>query len=150
MDANTGDEAINRFRSAPEVPSVTIITANDHGGGVRVDPFFPASTDPLPAMDEQHAMRLAFANDVVTGGGVSPRLIKHYVLGAGSFRETTIWPPQGVEYAHFNLDRAGTLTRSMPDNGKDIYEVDFTATTDKYNRWYQGPCARYDDRLGQI
>jgi putative CocE/NonD family hydrolase len=147
MDANTGDEAINRFRSAPEVPSMTIITGNDHGGGVRADPFFPNSTDPLPAMDEQHAMRLAFANDVVNGG-VPSRLIKYYVLGAGSFRETTIWPPQGVEYAHFSLDRAGTLTRGVPDDGKDIYDVDFTATTGKHNRWYQFTRASYGDRRG--
>jgi len=147
MDANTGDEAMNRFRSAPEVPSMTIITGNDHGGGVRADPFFPNSTDPLPAMDEQHAMRLAFANDVVNGG-VPSRLIKYYVLGAGSFRETTIWPPQGVEYAHFSLDRAGTQTRSVPDDGKDIYDVHFTATTGKHNRWYQFTRASYGDRRG--
>ncbi|KAF2815968.1 galactose-binding like protein [Mytilinidion resinicola] len=145
MDANTGDEAINRFQSAPEVPSVTIITANDHGGGVWADPFFPGSTDPLPAMDEQHTMRLAFANDVVNNG-VPPRRIKYYVLGAGSFREAAIWPPQGVEYAHFNLDRAGTLTRSVPGDGKDIYHVDFTATTGKHNRWYQFTRASYGDR----
>ncbi|MCJ1401054.1 hypothetical protein MMC11_004266 [Xylographa trunciseda] len=147
MDANTGDEAINRFRSAPEVPSVIIITANDHGGGVRVDPFFPDSINPLPAMDEQHTLQLTFANDVVNGR-MPPRLIKYYVLGAGSFREAVIWPPQGVEYAHFNLDRAGTLTRSVPGDGKDIYDVDSTATTGKHNRWYQFIRAGYGDRRG--
>jgi len=147
MDANTGDEAINRFRSAPGVASVTIITANNHGGDFLADPFFPDSTDPLPAMDEQHKMRLAFANDVVNGN-VPPRLIKYCVLGARSFREATIWPPEGIEYAQFNLDRAGTLTRSVQCDGEDIYDVDFTATTGKHNRWYQFTRASYGDRRG--
>lgn len=142
MDASTGDEAINRFRPAPEVPSVTVITANDHGGGVRAYLFFPNTTAPLPALDEQHTIRIAFANDVVNGR-VPPRLIKYYVLGAESFRETAIWPPQGVESVHFNLDQAGTLTRSVPGDGKDTYDVDFTAITGKQNRWYQGPRASY-------
>jgi putative CocE/NonD family hydrolase len=145
MDATTGDEAINRFRSAPEVPSVIIITANDHGGNILADPFFLDSIDPLPAMEEQDTMRLAFANDIMNGK-LPSRIIKYYILGERSFRETAIWPPQGVEYAHFNLDQAGTLTRSVPVNGKDIYDVDFTATTGKYNRWNQGPRPVYDDR----
>lgn len=148
MDANTGDEAINRYRSAPEVPSVTVITANDHGGGVRADPFFPDRSDPLPAMNEQHKMRLAFADGIVAGN-IPQRVIKYYVLGAGSFRETVEWPPRDVDYAHFHLDRNGTLTRGVPDSGRDAYDVDFTATTGRNNRWYQFTRASYGDRRKQ-
>jgi len=148
MDANTADEAINRYRSAPEVPSVTVITANDHGGSVLVDPFFPDRVEPLPAIDEQHKMRLAFADDVVAGE-VPQRLIKYYVLGTGLFRETAEWPPRGVDFAQFNLNGAGTLTRDVPDAGGDIYDVDFTASTGKSNRWNPPTPASYVDRRGQ-
>lgn len=79
---------------------------------------------------------------------VPPTLIKYYVLGADSFRETTIWPPRGIESAHFNLDQAGTVTQSVPADGKDIYNVDFTATTGMHNRWYQFSRASYGDRHG--
>ena len=95
LDANTGDEAINRHRSAPEVPTVTIITANDHGGGILADPFFPDRIAPIPDMDEQHAIRLGFAAEVLSGQEPQ-RIIRYYVLGTGQFRETADWPPVGV------------------------------------------------------
>lgn len=145
LDANTADEALNRYRSTQEIPSVVIITANDHGGGVGADPFFPERLDPLPSMEEQHGQRLAFANEVISGS-LPARTIRYYVLGAGMFRETSVWPPNGVEQVRFALDRGSQLTWGTPEPGLDSHEVDFTATTGKENRWYQFTRPAYKDR----
>lgn len=148
LDANTGDEAINRFRSAPDVPGMVIITPNDHGGGVCADPFFPDRTEPFPPLDEQHEMRLAFAADLLSGKPPA-RLIRYYVLGSGSFRETLDWPPAGIAQIDFHLERNGRLTRDVPQDGVESYEIDFTATTGRANRWYQFLRAAYPDRSEQ-
>ncbi|KAF2421121.1 CocE/NonD hydrolase [Tothia fuscella] len=142
---NIRDESINRFRSAPNVPSIIIITGNDHGGGVRTDPFFPDERDPLPSVEEQWRMQVEFA-DAVMNDQVPSRVIKYYVLGVGVFRETTVWPPLGLENTNFNLNHRGRLTRDVAFEGKDSYNVDFTATTGKHNRWYQFTRANYGVR----
>lgn len=148
MDANTGEEAINRYRSAPEVPSVTVITATDHGSGVNADPFFPDRTEPFPSLAEQFAMRLAWAADVLAGKPQA-RIIRYYVLGTGQFRESAVWPPKGVVETDFYLERGSALTRSIPAVEKVSYEVDLTATSGISNRWVQGPRPLYRHRKEQ-
>jgi predicted acyl esterase len=148
MDANTAEEAINRYRSAPEVPNVTVITATDHGSGVNADPFFADRTEPFPSQREQFALRLAWAADVVAGRPPA-RVIKYYVLGTGEFRESVEWPPKGIVKEEFYLAEGGVLQRNAPATGRVSYDVDFTATSGESNRWYQGPRPRYAHRKEQ-
>ncbi|MCX7380417.1 MAG: CocE/NonD family hydrolase [Alphaproteobacteria bacterium] len=145
VDANTAEGALNRYRATPDVPSVVIITPNDHGGGFGADPFYPERLDPIPAVAEQNLWHLAFARDVLAGR-TPPRVIRYYVLGAAEFRETTVWPPCGVEDVQFLLDQAGQLTRRQPEAGVDTYRVDASASTGKQNRWYQFTRPAYGDR----
>ena len=148
MDANTADEAINRYRSAPGVPNVTIITATDHGSGVNADPFFADRTEPFPSQLEQFAMRLEWAAKVLAGNPPA-RVIRYYVLGTGQFRETAVWPPDGVAETEFYLGAEGVLARSVPTAEKIMYDVDPTATSGLSNRWYQGPRPLYPHRKEQ-
>jgi uncharacterized protein len=148
LDANTANGALIRYRCAPEVPAVVVITPNEHGGGVAADPFFPRRVTAVPPLPDQYRQRLAFADDVISGR-VPERRIHYYVLGAGVFRETTVWPPRGAESARFALDRDGALTRGTPEAGIDSYQVDPTATTGKQNRWYQYAVPAYDDRRAE-
>ena len=144
IDANTAEGALSRFRSTSDVPSVVVITPNDHSG-VGADPFFPEHRAPFPPIEEQCRERLAFADEILAGR-TPPRLIRYYVLGAGIFRETPAWPPTDVEAVRFSLDHNGRLTRGEAQQGIDTYRVDFTATTGKENRWYQFTRPAYADR----
>jgi predicted acyl esterase len=144
VDANTAEGALSRYRSTPDVPSVIVITANDHVG-VGADPFFPDHREPFPPIEEQCRQRLAFADDIIAGRA-PPRVIRYYVMGTGGFRETSVWPPADVEVVRFSLDHDRRLTRGESPQGVDTYRVDFTATTGKENRWYQFTRPAYADR----
>jgi uncharacterized protein len=148
MDANTADEAINRYRAAPGVANVTVITATDHGSGVNADPFFADRTEPIPSQREQFALRLAWAAEVLAGRPPA-RMIKYYVLGTGEFRASVQWPPKGIVETDFYLSSGGVLQRHAPVSGTVSYDVDFTATSGESNRWYQGPPPRYHHRKEQ-
>jgi hypothetical protein len=147
VDANCGDAALNRYRSTPETPSVIIITANDHEGNVGADPFFPERRDPFPSVEEQRRLNVEFADQILSGRPPA-RTIQYYVMGARVMRETPLWPPQGVKQVRFALDANRQLTREKPASGMDSYQVDFTATTGKENRWTTnaGPSPVFTDR----
>jgi uncharacterized protein len=148
VDANTADESLDRYFSTPEVPSVIIITANDHSGEIRADPFFPGRReDPMPSLIEQDRLNLEFS-DLIMSGRLPTRTIKYYVMGAGVMRETSVWPPAGIQQLRFALDAHGQLTRGEPAPGSDAREVDFTATAGTANRWttQDGIAPAYTDR----
>ena len=145
IDCNTAEAALSRFRSAPDVPAVVIITANTHGGDIGADPFFPDREAPLPSVAEQHRLHLAFAEEI-RAGRQPARSIRYYVLGAGSMRETPVWPPAGIVPVGFALDEDGRLTRETPAAGIDSHDVDFTASSGVQNRWCWITRPAYADR----
>lgn len=148
MDATTAAAAIARFNSAPEVPMEIWISANNHGHDVSADPFFPNQTAPVPHREKQFDIILDFTRRVLNGGTVQRR-INYYVLGAGTFRQTPVWPPAGLVTTRYYLGpdrhlRTTAAKRSAPLS----YEVDFTAGTGENTRWSTqfGPPPRYPDR----
>jgi putative CocE/NonD family hydrolase len=150
LDANTADEAINRFRSTPGVPTELFITPNDHSGGVRLDPLLPGKNDPIPSIEEQDVERLRFAAEAM-GTDIperySARIIHYYVLGTGRYLDTLQWPPTGVENTKFQLSPDRTLVRTaVQKSGIDSLRVNFQASTGKRNRWYQLATPDYGDR----
>jgi putative CocE/NonD family hydrolase len=148
MDAGTASGALNRYRAAPEVPAQVIITANSHGGNVSTDPFFTAGRAPVPSFDDQIAAMQGFAAKVRAGEPIA-RSIRYYVLGAGIFRDTPIWPPKGIEMRRLHLDAGHSLTdRASGKGGANRYPVDFAATTGATTRWSTqfGAAADYGDR----
>jgi uncharacterized protein len=147
VDANTADAALNRYRSTPGIPSVIIITANNHGGNIGADPFFPERRDPVPTLAEQDHLNVTFSNQILAGR-LPARTIHYYVLGARVMRETPVWPPAGIRQVRFFLDADGALTRAKAAEGVDSRPVDFTATTGNGNRWttQMAPPPRYTDR----
>lgn len=145
IDANTSDEAISRFLSAPDIPSVMIITANNHGGHERADPFMPDQSNPVPTLDQQSEERLRFADDVMNGRPPS-RMIKYYVLGSASFRESSTWPPADTVDTCFWLGNDRKLVENDPVPGMIQYAIDPTTTTGRTNRWHQAGRPMYGDR----
>lgn len=145
IDCNTAEGAINRWRSAPQVPGVVIITANTHGGDERADPFLPEAAAPMPTVEEQNRLHLAFAADILRGA-LPERLIRYYVLGAGIMRETRTWPPEGIETVPFALDAGGRLVHGDAGPGVDVYDVDPEASSGVQNRWCWIARPSYPDR----
>ncbi len=146
IDCNTAEGALNRWRSAPEVPGVVIITANTHVGDERADPFLPDVAQPMPTIDEQNRLHLAFAAEVL-GGALPARMIRYYVLGAGIMRETKTWPPDGVETICFALAARRRLEFTTPEStSRDSYDVDPEASSGVQNRWCWISRPRYPDR----
>lgn len=149
FDANTADEAINRFRSTPGVPTELYLTSHDHSGGVRVDPLLPETKAPMPSVEEQHIERLHFAAEAMqtdTSKRRPARIIHYYVLGTGRYLDTLQWPPIGIENTQFLLGPGGSLVRTAAETGIDTLRVDYQTTTGKMNRWYQFSIADYTDR----
>ncbi|KAF2171869.1 hypothetical protein M409DRAFT_18101 [Zasmidium cellare ATCC 36951] len=144
-DGNTADEGISRFLSTPDIPSVIIITANNHGGLELVDPFSPGQTDPTPSVVHQTQDQIRFAEEILNGRS-PPRSIKYYVLGSGIFRESTTWPPVDAENSCFWLSEINQLVLDHPVAGVDSYLVDSTATAGTQSRWNQSVNTSYGDR----
>jgi len=147
MDAGTAAAALDRFRSAPEVPAEVWITANNHGGNVGADPFDPVRKAPLPSADEQFASHFAFVDRVRAGQKIE-RAVNYYVLGAGTYRKSASWPPAGMSDQRLFLDAGGKLSNGKGAAGVDRYDVDFTASTGKATRWTTnfGAPPAYPDR----
>lgn len=150
MDAGTAEAALARYRSAPDVPMELWITGNDHGNSQLADPFMPAEEAPRPSLDEQHRIMAGFY-EAVADGEFHRRIINYYVLGAGVFRQTPVWPPTEAVVEAFFFDAGGALVRDKPAAGSDAYEVDFSAGTGPTTRWSTqfGTAPDYPDRRAE-
>jgi hypothetical protein len=152
MDAGTADAALSRYRSLPQVPMDVWITANTHGNERLTDPFFPTNAGPLPSIDDQWSAMLAFVDDARAHRPI-PRIIHYYVLGAGAFETTPVWPPADSrrEEWRFGPNHSLALAASAPADGEDHYTVDASATTGSDTRWSTqlGTPAAYADRRTQ-
>ena len=134
LDGGTAEAALARYRSAPGVPMEVWITGNDHGNAQLADPFMPAGDAPRPSIDEQHRIMAEFYASVLEGG-FDRRVINYYVLGAGVFRQSSVWPPADTQEEILYFGAAGALVRELPAPGVDTYEVDFSASTGPETRW---------------
>jgi putative CocE/NonD family hydrolase len=64
------------------------------------------------------------------------RIIRYSTLGAGTgYRETAVWPPQGLAAQTLYLGQGGRLTPTAPAAGSVTYKVDFSTTSGSQNRW---------------
>ena len=135
IDAGTAAGALDRYRSLPHVPMEVWITANDHLNEQNADPFFPERKTPLPPIDEQRELMRSFFDRLGAGEEIQ-RTIHYYVLGTGTYRQASTWPPADLSETFLFFAEGSQLTPNHPEHGEaDFYEVDFTATTGDYNRW---------------
>jgi hypothetical protein len=151
VDGGTAEAALARWRSAPDVPMEIWLTGNDHSNRVLADPYLPGVTEPRPAADDQFAVMDGFYETIMSEG-YDDRRIHYYVMGAGVYRTTGVWPPEGVAPETFFLADDNTLSPARPTQaGVDVYEVDFTAQTGAETRWSTqfGTPPAYPDRRGE-
>jgi len=85
-----------------------------------------------------------------TGEGREERRIIYFTYVANTWRETAVWPPEGIvnETWYLTPDKKLTMDPGTDGQGSDSYTVDFTATTGNENRWMSqmGMPVRYGDR----
>lgn len=147
VDGGTAEAALARFRSVPEVPMEVWITANSHQHDVGADPFFPEQRAPLPDIETQFAINLAFAQQIRRGEPVR-RVIHYQVMGSRQFRHSTVWPPLGTQRESLHLTPVGGLSPWPGASGSVTHAVDFTASTGTATRWSTqfGTPPAYPDR----
>jgi putative CocE/NonD family hydrolase len=65
------------------------------------------------------------------------RRILYFTYGVNGWKETTVWPPEGVadRVWYFSKDKRLEPQAPRETEGSDRYTVDFTATTGERNRW---------------
>lgn len=149
FDGGTADGVLTRFAQY-RGPMRVIIGAWTHGGGRRADPFAPPGTPPDLGPSEQLADIIAFLDPLLKGDGRTDitREVRYFTLGANVWRTTQVWPPRGSSMHRWRLRPDGSLSRGRASRGADLYEVDFSATTGRTNRWHTqlGEAVDYGDR----
>lgn len=155
FDAGTAEGVLNRF-ALYSSPMKVIIGSWTHGGEVGADPFGTESVAATPAVPQQFADIQAFLDPLLKsdarGGQSATSEIRYFVLGENAWRTTDRWPPAGVRTRRWHFSADGTLSQQAGDAaGVDRYEVDFTASTGRTNRWHTqlGAPVIYPDRASQ-
>lgn len=147
MDGGTAEAALARWRSVPDAPMDVWITGNDHNNFRNADPFIPSVTDPKPSVSEQFDLQSQFVRQRLAGKPPT-RQIHYYVLGAGVFRSTTVWPVQDARPRTLHFASGGQLQDRASASATDHYDVDFKVGTGKQTRWSTqiGTPPQYPDR----
>jgi len=149
MDGTTAESALARFNALPDVPMQVAISSSIHMGGLDADPF---SRKPFqvarPQAAQQFGDDLAFLKKVLAGEAPK-REVSYYVLGAGVWKSTPVWPPAGVKSQTLRLSGATLTDRSVVRSGSIAYQVDPTTSSGGvFNRWssQSGGLVYYGDR----
>lgn len=135
LDGATAHGALARFAAAPDAPMQLSIAATTHMGGLDADPFSktpfaPARTAPEDAFGRD----IDFLKSVLAGQSIE-RKIDYYVVGAGVWKTTNVWPPQGVRDTILHFSETA-LTEKPARKGERDYAVDPTASSGTgMNRW---------------
>jgi uncharacterized protein len=148
LDGTTADSVLARFQALPDAPMEIVIGATTHSGAADADPFShepfqPASRGPVA----QHEADLDFLARLL-GGEPIERRIDYYVLGAGEWKSTVVWPPEGVTRHRLQLSRSKLRQRAPGPAGERRYTVDAATSTAPFNRWASqtGGFVYYGDR----
>lgn len=153
FDAGTAEGVLERFRLY-QGPMRAVIGAWTHGGGRRADPFARGGAAPDPTPDAQMRDIIAFLNPLLKADSASPapaaygKEIRYFTLGVNTWRTSDVWPPREVEMRRWRPHAGGVLSQRAARAGRDVYDVDFAATTGRANRWHTqlGAPVDYGDR----
>lgn len=141
QDAGTVNGSIGRFLTYSNGQTL-VIGPWSHGGWHYYDPFIE-NTFTKKELDQMQADELlSFFNSYLKAdnkdGNKSEKVIKYYTFGEGKWKTTNTWPVAGFDNKIWYFHANGGLKEIKPEDtiGKDTYEVDFTASTGKTNRWF--------------
>jgi len=141
--------ALERF-AALDNPQRLVIGPWNHGAEQSVDPIRD-ETGMGPGWLPSQFERLRFFDYHLKDKGEKPvPEIVYYVLGAGEWRRTPVWPPPGGSEQTWWLSAEGALEDDLPARiASRSYKVDFNTGTGRTNRWrtqlFRGD-VRYENR----
>lgn len=152
-DAGTALGAMNIFASLSN-PKRIIVGPWSHKGDFRADPFQAGNGETPEAipMEKVHALTTASIDAFIKEDATPLEMdvLEYYTLGENKWKSTRAWPPPDVrmERKYLSADRA--LLDDAPGDaaGSDLYRVDPTAGSGRYNRWHtqMGQPVHHPDR----
>jgi putative CocE/NonD family hydrolase len=149
LDMNYAAGALQRFQALPN-PQTVIIGPWSHGGDVEVDPLSPLTKSAAPSPKAQWEEVLAFMRFYLLDAGHRPQPgVRYITLGAGTWRYSPHWPPEGLTTQRWYFTSNGRLDPAAPitESGTDDYSVDFEVTSGASTRWSTlDPSITYSNR----
>lgn len=158
LDSGTAAGALARWRSL-DLPMELIIGTWNHGAAMDGDPFLEPGEAAVDGVLLFEMMASFFERQLnaAAARGHSPDVRRHIRYktmnvrdASKAWRETTIWPPEGVKLQRWFAATHGQLVEYPPSDSEasDIYKVDFEHRTGRTTRWttsMSGP-VHYADR----
>jgi putative CocE/NonD family hydrolase len=151
MDAGVAEGALEKFLTF-NTPQKTVLLPAGHSQDEFVNPFGENSPD-YPGegeLSKDDFFEYFDRHLKGTGEEKERRRIIYFTYVADSWRETDVWPPEGIvnETWYLAPGQGLSLDRAADGLGNDSYTVDFTATTGDRNRWMSqvGNPVFYGDR----
>ena len=151
MDAGVAEGALEKFLTL-RTPQKLVLLPAGHPQNEFVNPFgenspeFPGGSE----LAKDDFFEYFDRHLKGTGPEKEERRIIYFTYVANTWRETAVWPPEGIVNETWYLAPEHGLARTPTSvtQGRDPYTVDFTATTGLENRWMSqmGKPVRYGDR----
>jgi putative CocE/NonD family hydrolase len=153
IDAGTTEGGLEKFLTF-DTPQRIVIAPTGHRLGEFVDLYGtqPDFSPREPGFKSPNAEMLDyFARHLKDGPEIKEqRRILYFTYGANIWKETSVWPPQGIQpqTLYFGENRSLIRARPVSPDGFDPYTVDFTVSTGEQNRWMgqMGRPVKYGDR----
>jgi putative CocE/NonD family hydrolase len=153
IDAGTAEGVLEKFLTF-NTPQSIVIAPTGHRLGEFVDlygthsdqnPHEPGFKKPNTEMLDYFARHLKDGPELK-----EQRRITYFTYGTNAWKETSDWPPKGIQTQtlYFSEDWLLVHTKPLSLDGYDNYAVDFTASTGEENRWMgqMGRPVKYGDR----
>jgi putative CocE/NonD family hydrolase len=153
MDAGVAEGALEKFLTI-HTPQKTVLLPAGHSQDEFVNPFGENTPD-YPGKGELSKDDIfEYFDRHLKGAGEEKerRRIIYFTYVANTWRETDVWPPEGIINETWYLAPGNGLTpgQAPEGQGNDNYTVDFTTTIGDMNRWMQGGSPfRYGDRRNE-
>jgi putative CocE/NonD family hydrolase len=155
MDHGTAQAVISRFLTLSN-PQQAVIGAWVHGGFQHASPYRPLGEGAEPPEGIQWLETRNFMSRYLKDDGepIMEKVLYYYTLGAEEWRSTNVWPLEGTTTERWHFNAGSVLSTSVPNgsDGRDVYAVDFTATSGGQTRWHtaqDGVPVVYPDRRNE-
>ena len=151
MDAGVAEGALEKFLTLNTPQKVVLLPAG-HPQNEFVNPFGANSPEYPGAGELSKDDFTEYFDRHLKGAGEEKeeRRIIYFTYVANTWRQTSVWPPEGIVKETWYLAPGNGLSLDMPADaqGSDSYSVDFTTTTGNENRWMSqmGMPVTYGDR----
>lgn len=134
-DAAFTHGAVRQYLNFTNPDNKLIIGPWNHGGGNNVSPFNPEASE-FNHMGEV----IKFFDHHLKGldnGLTEEAPVHYYTMGKGKWQSATTWPPKKQESVDLFLSKNQQLAnnQSKTKEAFDVYKVDTSTGTGKYNRW---------------